>query len=216
MYKNGLTKYNTEDWYRLTDEITRQESAKFFVEFATKIFDKKEITWTNCEFSDINQVDSTLKDYVIKSCKLWIFKWYNWKFLPNSKLTSAQSIVVVSRIIWWMMDENVNPWYSNYEDKICFTYGTCPGNSWDFDMYNTVRWVLALFLYDAKDIKNSVLFTGDTRYWKNDINVLFNTAWWWHNIVSWADVTTFQPIYWNEQYDAQDKNHKYNFWEIVK
>jgi len=77
MNKNGLTKYTSVDAYRPNDSLTRQEAAKFFVEFAKKVLGKSSnvaLVATNCEFTDLAKVDVSLKPYITEACKLGLLK----------------------------------------------------------------------------------------------------------------------------------------------
>lgn len=114
MYNNGLTKYSEIEKFMPTNNLTREQASKFLSEFfINNNFEKKSTNFT-CEFKDINESDSTLKDFIIKSCELWIFKWSNWYFYPKQNITKAQLLTAIVRIIDWVKDETSNPWFLNY------------------------------------------------------------------------------------------------------
>ena len=117
MNENGLTKYNTVDSYRPFDSLTREQAAKFYSEFAKKVLGKTADTTKDCTFTDIDQADATLKDSIIESCQLGLFKGSNGKFMPKSILTKAQALAVLVRAVDGMKDETVEPWYKNYFEK---------------------------------------------------------------------------------------------------
>lgn len=128
-----LTKYNTEEWFRPSDNLTREQAAKFFVEYYNTLWiepNNLSYTWDDvlfifndlylkkdfnkCNFSDINKADPSLVTYIEKACELWLMVWENWKFNPTSKISKAQVITVIWRIMRWVQDENVTPWWNNY------------------------------------------------------------------------------------------------------
>lgn len=66
----------TIDNFRPDDFITRQESAKIFVQFYRHILYGTGIIGArnNCDFSDIVQTDYSLTDYIKHSCRLGILR----------------------------------------------------------------------------------------------------------------------------------------------
>jgi len=51
-----------------------------------------------------------LKNYVEKSCRLWLFKWTNdWRFLPFNTIRKSEIITTLVRAIEGYKDENTNP-----------------------------------------------------------------------------------------------------------
>lgn len=114
---NDLTKYNSVDEYRPFDQITRQEAAKFFTQFAINVLWKKIDNTVVCDFSDLDNVDPSLEWYIMKSCQLWIFKWTNGKFKPNDVMKKSEAIAVLIRIMVWTLDESWEIWFENYFNK---------------------------------------------------------------------------------------------------
>jgi len=117
MYNSWLTMYNTIDNFLPNNTMTREEASKFFSVFAKIIFNKTEDTANTCSFRDINNADSTLKDSINSACRLGIFKWYNRYFSPFDKLTNAQAITVLMRIMVGQMEEPTTTFYTNYVAK---------------------------------------------------------------------------------------------------
>lgn len=114
MYDNWMTIYNDPKSFMATSSINREQAAKFFGVLAEKIYNK-EIDENNvCVFSDLWTAIDTLQSNIVQSCQLWLFNWYRWKFDPKTKLTNAQALAVLSRIVNWKLDESNNPRYGNY------------------------------------------------------------------------------------------------------
>lgn len=126
MNKNKLTKYDSVDEYRPTSNLTRQEAAKFYVEFVENVLweDMNQTNNDNCNFEDIDDADPSLKDYIIKACNYGIMKWSNWKFKPNQQMSKAEALAVLVRAMQdnknmsTMEDEDSEtPWYKDYYEK---------------------------------------------------------------------------------------------------
>ncbi len=118
MYKNGLTSYDSIEWFMPFNNITREQASKFFVwlnQFILAIkWGSKETNENKCVFSDISNADRTLISYISKACDSWIIIWSKWKFNPNGKLTKAQALTILIRIINGKMDESWEIWFEKY------------------------------------------------------------------------------------------------------
>jgi hypothetical protein len=79
--------------------MTREEASKFFSVFAQKEFNKVESSNLSCDFNDIKNADPTLRKSITSSCKLGIFQGYKNNFTPHDKLTNAQAVTVLMRIM---------------------------------------------------------------------------------------------------------------------
>ncbi|MBC7504086.1 hypothetical protein H7169_03870 [Candidatus Gracilibacteria bacterium] len=110
--ENSLTKFSNTTEFRSRDSITRGEAAKFMVNFAGLIGIEK--TNTNCEFSDTDKYDLSLREFTIESCEYELFRGNNGRFLPNNTITEAQALAVVIRSAYGMQDESGKLWYSEY------------------------------------------------------------------------------------------------------
>lgn len=103
--------------FRPTDYITRQESAKIFSQFYSKILGFTGIAGihNDCNFQDITQTDYSLTDYVKASCKLGILKWSQGKFMPEEYVSKLQMLVILTRMFEnKLLDETQNPRYLDY------------------------------------------------------------------------------------------------------
>ncbi len=144
MYSAWLTKYNTSASFHPFSTMTRQQAAKFFGVFATNEFHKTE-TIETCSFHDLNTADPTLGVDIIHACKLGIFRWSNWNFLPNDTLTNAQAITVLMRVLVGMLPEPDSAFYINY-----LTKAKEMGLVKDIKINENIsRWQAAMLLYKA-------------------------------------------------------------------
>ena len=145
MYNAGLTIYNNESNFLPNNNMTREEASKFFSVFAKKELGLKENSTNSCNFTDIKLADPTLVSSINSSCKLWLFKWYNNKFMFKDNLTNAQAITVLMRTMFGTMDEPVSAYYTNYLLKAKEAWLV-----WDINVNkNITRWEAAIMLYDT-------------------------------------------------------------------
>ncbi|MDR0607279.1 MAG: hypothetical protein LBG52_02770 [Candidatus Peribacteria bacterium] len=104
-YDQGLTRYTTPSEFRSYDSLRRDEASKFFIEFVnTQGYATS--YGANCYFSDEYLAISDLRSYLKTACEYGIFNGANGKFLPDQKLTNAQAITVVVRILDGKQSEN--------------------------------------------------------------------------------------------------------------
>ncbi len=78
------------------------------------VFKKKINPAALCFFDDIDAADATLKQDVITSCQLGLFKWSKGKFSPKRQITAEEATAVLVRILFGMSDETMQPRYQNY------------------------------------------------------------------------------------------------------
>lgn len=143
MYNQWLTKYDTIDAYLPNKNMTREEAAKFFGVFAVEQFGKTEYNTNNCDFNDISKADRSLIDNITQACRLGIFKWSRWNYMPKVNLTNAEAVAVLIRIMAWMQDESTQPRYTNY-----ITIAQVRELIGNIDpMRNITRWEAAVLLY---------------------------------------------------------------------
>lgn len=140
MYSKWLTIYNTQQTFMSDQNLTRQQASKFFAEFAEKVAGLFANTSLSPDFNDTVNADSTLKPYIIKSYQMGIFLWNNWKFLPFDKLTKAEALTVLSRIIFW---ETYNKWRSTWY-------------AWHFNIAE-MSWVLTNLDFSLQSVEKDFL-----------------------------------------------------------
>ena len=114
-YTKKLTIYLNTDDFKPGNNIRRDEAAKFFVNFA-KLVGKTSYTVnaSQCNFSDLNQAWPDLKDIIVESCRLGIFKGSGGKFNPAGNLSNAEAIAVLVRIVDGYQSESGTHWADNY------------------------------------------------------------------------------------------------------
>lgn len=69
MYANGLTKYDNEDDYRPDDGLLREEAAKIIGQAYVKLGYSQSAKNSSCSFDDSSEMDPTLAEYILNSCK---------------------------------------------------------------------------------------------------------------------------------------------------
>lgn len=118
MYENWLTKYDNIKSFRPEDYITREEAAKFAVQYGSNIiwswFMESYVEDLSCEFNDKNLFDVSLVKSIFDACKHRIFKWSKGSFMPKQQLTQAQWVTVVRRLISWWRTETIPIRYEIY------------------------------------------------------------------------------------------------------
>lgn len=96
-YTNKLTSYGEVTWFKPNNNITREQAAKFFLEWS-KLLQYKGSYDGNCNFNDTAGAEPTLKSYINEICWVWLMKG-NWiSFNPFSTLTHAEAITILARI----------------------------------------------------------------------------------------------------------------------
>ncbi len=153
MYANHLTKYSDPEAYRPQDYLTREESAKIIWQlYATLWYDQTPTHTTSCAFLDEKEFDPSLSWYIQKVCSRWLFKWYQWNYMPHQSLTKPQTIAVLMRMFEGKAsDESQTPWWWKYYLK-----GQAIGvvNAWNMQSYDRpiTREEVALYVFRLKNI----------------------------------------------------------------
>ncbi|MCX6822502.1 MAG: S-layer homology domain-containing protein [candidate division SR1 bacterium] len=155
MYDNGLTSYNTLAGFMGDNYLTREQASKFFVKFANKL-GKTDDAHINNKFTDIGKANSTLISYIGSAYSMGIMNGKNNKFMPSFKLTQAQAIAVIIRIIKGQQNENIkgSKRYIGYYN-LANSYGMLDGLGFNYtslDSTNILRKDVALLLYRAGKI----------------------------------------------------------------
>ena len=148
----------TIDNFRPDDFITRQESAKIFVQFYRHILYGTGIIGArnNCDFSDIVQTDYSLTDYIKHSCRLGILRWSQGRFMPEDHMSRLQMMVILTRMFEnTILDESVSPWYRDYLLQ-AKAYNIMSPTDQSSLTHNVTRYELAVTLYRYY-IKNQLI-----------------------------------------------------------
>ncbi|MFA7298094.1 MAG: S-layer homology domain-containing protein [Candidatus Absconditabacterales bacterium] len=153
MYANGLTKYNNETEYRPEDGLSREEAAKIIGQAYIKLGYNQDTKNTSCGFADSSQVDPTLANFVVDTCKRGIFKGTtDNKFLPTEKLTRPQAMALLVRVFEGKVsNESRTPRWGDYYIKGQALGLTTLNNQTAFDS-NITRREIAIYIYRFKNI----------------------------------------------------------------
>lgn len=182
MYDKDLTRYNDPTEFRPADTLTREQAAKFFWNFAVYMEKEETKTADECQFNDIANADYTLVDHIWSSCRMWIFKWSQWRFMPFDPITRAEAMTVVVRTISWFEDEYLDPRWYNYHKTARQLGLTDEDDVYSLDTPIT-RYEIALILYRASRYKedttstqhNASLREQDTRAQMGELRDLLMT-----------------------------------------
>lgn len=117
MHGLGLTKFDTYESFQANANITREQAAKFFAQFALKVLKKTANANMNCTFNDDASIDSTLKADVVTACQLGLFKGSKGNFNPKAAITAAEMLTVAMRLKYGMLAESGANRWANYEAK---------------------------------------------------------------------------------------------------
>lgn len=91
MNQNWLTIFNNPIDFMATQWLRRDEASKFFVQYAKEVLNLiPDTSKTSCNFTDLNQARPDLKDLIKEACQLWLFQWYNWKFMPTTSYNTTR------------------------------------------------------------------------------------------------------------------------------
>lgn len=99
MHSVDMTKYDDPKLFSPDDLVTREQAAKFFVAYATNVLLQVIDTSRYCAFEDISDADPTLRNAILQSCLLRLFKGNQGKFAPTATLTKAQALAVIIRTL---------------------------------------------------------------------------------------------------------------------
>ncbi len=149
MYNNSLTDFQNAYDFNGDGQLTREQAAKFFTQFALKILQRDMDEGSILAPSDLKQISESLKGNVLLALSLGIFKGDGGKFYPQNKLTRAQAIAVLIRTKDWSLDESGKKRYEGYYNK-ALDYGVVGGLNFDYntlDKVNITRREMALMLY---------------------------------------------------------------------
>lgn len=115
MYDSGLTSYNTVDSFRPYDNLTREQAAHFFVNFAETTLGM-EAEGDAPNYTDMDDVDHTLADSVEKAYQLGLMRGSDNEFRPTANITRAEFLTVAVRALDGDKDETTEPWWAEYFD----------------------------------------------------------------------------------------------------
>ncbi len=100
-HQHGVTKYSDVAWFNPDALVTREQAAKMIM-VTIDASDAQE--WMikqsegSCVWTDADQIDASLANYVLRSCTKGILQWGNGVFLPKSYLTDTNMMTIINRI----------------------------------------------------------------------------------------------------------------------
>ncbi len=116
-------------WYDMTSlddvawfdrQVTREQFAKYIVQFAKNVLCRNARISDVPRYSDIGSADATLTSYIIEAYKYWLMMWDwsngQWTFRPKSLISSKEIMTIMVRLlIDAELDEDGDVWYENYQ-----------------------------------------------------------------------------------------------------
>lgn len=114
----GATKFKTEEAFLGDNFVTREQAAQLAFKRLSAMPSLIKESDNDCEFSDIDDTDSTLTESVRNACKYWLFAWYEWLFSPKDTILRWHFFMVVLRAVWadvpeaMVYDEVKKRWYT--------------------------------------------------------------------------------------------------------
>ncbi len=175
-----LTRFATRESFMASQTLRRDEAAAFFVRFA------RDVLWTeqasdyhididmdgywwpaHCEFQDLDEAHNDLVDEIRASCRLGLFQWHAWRFMPQDEFTNAHALTVMMRMLEGRQEEPEDDWARNYFLRAQRAWLVVSLDAEDVtNLYRPItRWDV------AKMIEGSAVFVASTdqlRCWVSD------------------------------------------------
>ncbi|MFA5748286.1 MAG: S-layer homology domain-containing protein, partial [Candidatus Absconditabacterales bacterium] len=171
MNDNGLTNFNNIQDYKPFELLTREQASKVLDTFSNVFnlnVNSNDALPKECIFSDINDVDASLLNFVENICKAGVLQGTNGKFNPKGTINKSQFIVAIIRLFEGKkLDESAAPRWKNYFQKAQEMGIVSPADAITFENPIT-RYEVALFLYRFK-VKYQMLTNLNTNKVQNEI-----------------------------------------------
>ena len=114
-----MTRYDSIDPFRPKDDLTREEAAKIFSNFAINVLCRKPDMNLEINYRDLENANTTLKQYITTAYQLGIMKGAHGNFRPKDKITKKEiSATIIRMILKAYLDEtktSTKTRYSEYE-----------------------------------------------------------------------------------------------------
>ena len=146
-YSKWITTQPTIDNANMKGKITREEMAKMISNYAINILWKTPDTTKSCYFLDSN-INPDLVQYVTKSCQLWLMGQWVTSFRPKDNVTRAEFWTVLSRALWWSLNEW---WITYYQNHLKALKSEWIMNNISSPMDKEIRWYVMLMLMRSVD-----------------------------------------------------------------
>ena len=144
---NSITTQESVREANLEWKITREEMAKMISNYAINILWKAPDTTKSCYFLDSN-INPNLVQYVTKSCQLWLMGQWVTSFRPKDNVTRAEFWTVLSRALWWSLNEW---WVTYYQNHLKALKSEWIMNNISSPMDKEIRWYVMLMLMRSVD-----------------------------------------------------------------
>jgi len=115
MYVYNLTKFNSVDDFAPYTNLTREQAAKLFTNFAVNVLCRTPDSSLVADYSDITNADPSLTPSIALAYQLGLMKWGNGQFRPFDTITKAEfNAVLVRMILKSYLDESWPTRYNTY------------------------------------------------------------------------------------------------------
>ncbi len=111
MFVSEMTKHPTIVAFQPDAFVTREQAAKFFVQFDRVVMERDVETMMYCVYSDENTFDTTLASAIQSACNRNLMRGSNGTFGAQEYLTKAQALTILIRSLQDKQDETVTPWW---------------------------------------------------------------------------------------------------------
>ncbi len=156
-YNVGITTMTPIENANMNGKLIRAHMAKMMSNYATEILELTPDTSKVCDYDDIENQNEELKWFIIQSCQLWLMWVGIDSFDPEGTVTRAQFGTVLSRAIYWEINNWWEPYYVNHLNAL--------KTDWIMNVINNpsmneIRWYVMLMMKRADEFVNN-LNTGD-------------------------------------------------------
>ncbi len=164
LYSYGLTMWQWTKDYRPYDGLTREEAAKFMVEFARNVLCREKTRTYNNRFSDLKWVNPILSNFIQEAYEFEIFEGDKdinndgiTTFRPTDRISDDEIATIMVKLVT----------HNKYQDQMLWTdrasfYRTKLEHYTNANLNNSGRWNIAEVIYDM--YKNNIYILEDIGY----------------------------------------------------
>lgn len=105
MAESGMTRYTDVDEFDPESRVTREQAAKFFVEFDRVVMGRDVETMMFCAYGDEQTFDPTLAGSIQSACNRQLMVGSQGIFSPQAPLTKAQALTILVRSLQGTQEE---------------------------------------------------------------------------------------------------------------
>lgn len=154
-FRVGITTKNTIQEANMDWNLIRGHLAKMLVNYARYILGKNPDTTMKCEFNDMDDQTTEMKQYAVMACQLGIM-WIgsDWKpanqFNPDLEVDRATFGTTLSRLLWWAKYNSI--WDDRYESHLKALNTIDIMKNISNPNMKEIRWYVMLMLMRSRDI----------------------------------------------------------------